>query len=75
MSPIRLGKPLIPPSKVRPQVGGTQDTPDETQFAAITYVLVSGCAWRDELPTVEGTLLRLQVDRLSGGGGPLPLWL
>lgn len=26
--------------------GGTQDTPDETLFAAIIYVLVSGCAWR-----------------------------
>lgn len=41
-----IAKPLIPPSKVRPQGGGTQDTPDETLFAAIVYVLVSGCAWR-----------------------------
>ncbi|MEU0664154.1 transposase [Streptomyces lavendulocolor] len=39
-------EPLIPPSKVRPQDGGTQDTPDEPLFAAIVYVLVSGCAWR-----------------------------
>jgi transposase len=31
---------------VRPQGGGTPNTPDETQFAAIIYVLVSGCAWR-----------------------------
>ncbi|MEU2770982.1 IS5/IS1182 family transposase, partial [Streptomyces diastaticus] len=30
-------EPLIPPSKVRPQGGGTQDTPDETLFAAIIY--------------------------------------
>ncbi len=37
---------MIPPSRVRPQGGGTQDTPDETLFAAIIYVLVSGCAWR-----------------------------
>lgn len=29
-----------------PQRGRTQDTPDETLFAAITYVLVGGCAWR-----------------------------
>jgi hypothetical protein len=29
---------------VRPQGGGTQDTPDETLFAAIVYVLMSGCA-------------------------------
>ncbi len=28
-----IAEPLIPPSKVRPQGGGTQDTPD-------------GCAWR-----------------------------
>ncbi|MGA5552401.1 transposase, partial [Streptomyces pseudogriseolus] len=41
-----IAKPLLPPSKVRPQGGGTQDTPDETLFAAIIYVLVSGCAWR-----------------------------
>ncbi|MGW9382478.1 transposase, partial [Streptomyces albidoflavus] len=41
-----IAEPLIPPSKVRPQGGGTQDTPDETLFAAIIYVLVSGFAWR-----------------------------
>jgi transposase len=41
-----IAEPLIPPSKVRPQGGGTQDTPDETLFAAIIYVLVTGCAWR-----------------------------
>lgn len=41
-----IAEPLIPPSKVRVQGGGTQDTPDETLFAAIIYVLVSGCAWR-----------------------------
>ncbi|MFI2458246.1 transposase [Streptomyces sp. NPDC019539] len=41
-----IAKPLVPPSKVRSQGGGTQDTPDETLFAAIVYLLVSGCAWR-----------------------------
>src|SRR5882757_1925436 len=41
-----IAEPLIPPSKVRPQGGGTPDTPGETLFAAIIYVLVSGCAWR-----------------------------
>ncbi|MFE5524007.1 IS5 family transposase [Streptomyces virginiae] len=35
---------------MRPQGGGTQDTPDETLFAAIIYVLVSGCAWRSLPP-------------------------
>ncbi len=41
-----IAKPLIPPSRVRPQGGGTQHTPEETLFAVIIYVLVSGCAWR-----------------------------
>ncbi|MGJ7417073.1 IS5 family transposase [Streptomyces cinereoruber] len=41
-----IAKPLIPLSKVRSQGGGTQDTPDETLFAAIICVLVSGYAWR-----------------------------
>src|SRR3954468_20115246 len=48
-----IAEPLIPPSKVRPQGGGTQDTPDETLFAAIVYVLVSGCA-RRSLPPCFG---------------------
>ncbi|MFI1370057.1 IS5 family transposase [Streptomyces griseochromogenes] len=41
-----IAEPLIPAPRVRPQGGGTQDRPDETLFAAIIYVLVSGCAWR-----------------------------
>ncbi|MEU7062904.1 IS5 family transposase [Streptomyces sp. NPDC046161] len=41
-----IAEPLIPPSRVRPQGGGTQDTLEETLFTAIIYVLVSGCAWR-----------------------------
>lgn len=48
-----IAKPLIPPSMVRPQGGGTQDTPDETLFATIIYVLVSGCACR-QLPPCFG---------------------
>ncbi|MET8332012.1 NF041680 family putative transposase [Streptomyces sp. NPDC005181] len=27
------------------------------------------------LPVIEGTLIRLQVDHLPGGGDPLPVWL
>lgn len=49
-----IAKPLIPPSRVRPQGGGTQDTSDETLFATIIYVLVSSCAWR-QLPPCFGT--------------------
>ncbi|GHA18692.1 hypothetical protein GCM10010389_65720 [Streptomyces echinoruber] len=41
-----IAKPLIPEQRTRPQGGGTANTPDETLFAVIIYVLVSGCAWR-----------------------------
>lgn len=51
--PWEITKPLIPPSKTRPQDGGTQDTPDKTLFTAIIYVLVIGCAWR-QLPPCFG---------------------
>ncbi|MQY40253.1 hypothetical protein SRB17_82840 [Streptomyces sp. RB17] len=40
--------------------------------------LTTRSAWIDhtgELPIIEGTLIRLQVDRLPGGGDPIPLWL
>ncbi|CAM5620731.1 hypothetical protein SGRIM119S_03066 [Streptomyces griseorubiginosus] len=45
-----IAKPLVAPSRVRLQGGGTHDTPEETLFAAIVYVLVRGCAWRDLPP-------------------------
>ncbi|MDX3246498.1 hypothetical protein PV408_33205 [Streptomyces sp. ME18-1-4] len=40
--------------------------------------LTTRSAWIDhagEPPIVEGMLIRLQVDRLPGGGEPLPRWL
>nr|WP_202497620.1 NF041680 family putative transposase [Streptomyces sp. SID5469] len=40
--------------------------------------LTTRSAWIDhdsELPIIEGTLIRLQVDHLPGGGDPLPVWL
>lgn len=40
--------------------------------------LTTRAAWIDrtgELPIIEGILIRLQVDRLPGGGDPLPRWL
>lgn len=37
---------LLPPARVRPQGGGVANIDDEAVFAAIIYVLVSGCAWR-----------------------------
>ncbi|MFI2239980.1 transposase [Streptomyces chrestomyceticus] len=45
-----IAKPLLPPSRVRPQGGGTSDTPSEALFAAIIYVPVSRCAWRHLAP-------------------------
>ncbi|MCX5610652.1 transposase [Streptomyces sp. NBC_00047] len=40
--------------------------------------LTTRSAWIDhdgELPIIEGTLIRLTVDHLPGGGDPLPVWL
>lgn len=40
--------------------------------------LTTRSAWIDhtgDLPIIEGTLIRLQVDRLPGGIDPLPVWL
>ena len=45
-----IARPLIPEQRTRPQGGGTQNTPGGTVFAAIIYVLVSGCAWRSLPP-------------------------
>jgi transposase len=41
-----IARPLLPPARVRPQGGGVPNIDDEAVFAAIIYVLVSGCAWR-----------------------------
>lgn len=40
--------------------------------------LTTRSAWignTGDLPIIEGTLIRLRVDRLPGGNDPLPLWL
>lgn len=40
--------------------------------------LTTRSAWTDHdggLPLIEGTLIRLLVDHLPGGGDPQPLWL
>ncbi len=40
--------------------------------------LTTRSAWIDderELPVPESTLIRLEVARLPGGQGPIPLWL
>ncbi|MFE3649170.1 transposase, partial [Streptomyces sp. NPDC059152] len=54
-------RPLLPPARVRPQGGGIANIDDEAVFAAIIYVLVSGCAWR-------ALLRRLGAPPPRGGG-------
>ncbi|PPK71060.1 DDE family transposase [Actinokineospora auranticolor] len=41
-----VARPLLPAARVRPRGGGVRNIDDEAVFAAIVYVLVSGCAWR-----------------------------
>ncbi len=45
-----VARPLLPAVSVRPQGGGKQSASDEAVFAAVVYVLVSGCAWRSLPP-------------------------
>jgi transposase len=45
-----VARPSLPAVPVRPQGGGKQPAPDEAVFAAVVYVLVSGCAWRSLPP-------------------------
>ncbi|WP_242609024.1 IS5 family transposase [Actinomadura formosensis] len=46
-------QPLLPPPRARPQGGGTANIDDRAVFAAIVFVLTSGCAWR-HLPPCFG---------------------
>lgn len=46
-------KLLVPDRQARRQGGGTASMCDEKVFAAILYVLVSGCAWRSLPPCFE----------------------
>lgn len=49
-----LAAPLIESSRQRrPQGGGTAHHSEHAVFAAVVFVLTSGCAWRD-LPPVFG---------------------
>lgn len=43
---VGIARPLLPAPRVRTQGGGVANIDDEAVFAAIIYVLVSGCAWR-----------------------------
>jgi hypothetical protein len=48
-----IAKRLIRPSKMRPQDGGGQYTPDEAFYAAITRAMFSGCAWSKPVNSVD----------------------
>lgn len=41
-----LVAPLLPSFNSRPQGGGTAPLDERAVFAAVVYVLTSGCAWR-----------------------------
>lgn len=41
-----LVRPLLPPAPVRPQGGGRRRVDDRLVFAAIVFVCLSGCSWR-----------------------------
>lgn len=48
--PWEIARPLLPAVRVREQGGGKQAAPNDAVFAAVVYVLVSGCAWRSLPP-------------------------
>lgn len=48
-----IAQPLMPLPKVRPQGGGRSRVGDRAVFAAVVFVLTSGCAWR-RLPSSFG---------------------
>nr|WP_239149737.1 transposase [Streptomyces sp. SID12501] len=59
------------------QVTDRYGTAQAMAWARIHPRLTTRSAWIDhdgELPIIEGTLIRLQVDHLPGGGDPLPVW-
>ncbi|WP_353963134.1 transposase [Streptomyces sp. NBC_01142] len=73
-----LAAPLLPRFTSRPQSGGTKPVDERAVFAAVVYVLTSGCAGRHLPPTfgvspatvhrIRGVLTR----GLSDGGLPRP---
>lgn len=53
-------------------------TATATAWARLHPLLTRRAAWSghpDELPIIEGTVIRLKVDQLPSGGEPKPLWL
>ncbi|WP_263973097.1 hypothetical protein [Streptomyces dioscori] len=64
------------PDAAATQVTDRYGTARATAWDRIHPRLTTRSVWIDhtgELSVIEGTLIRLQVDRLPGGGDPLPL--
>jgi hypothetical protein len=77
---FRFAKPETwgEPDAATVQVTDRYGTAQTMAWDRIHPRLTTRSAWIDhdgELPVIEGTLIRLQVDRLPGGGDPLPVWL
>ncbi len=66
------------PDAVTVQVTDRYGTVRALAWDRIHPRLTTRSAWIDHtgpLPVIEGTQIRLEVDRLPAGGDPLPLWL
>ncbi|GAA0905222.1 hypothetical protein GCM10009574_096400 [Streptomyces asiaticus] len=77
---FRFAKPETwgEPDAATTQVTDPYGTAQAMAWDRIHPRLTTRSAWIDhdgELPVVEGTLIRLQVHHLPGGGDPLPVWL
>ncbi len=77
---FRFAKPATwgEPDAATVQVTDRYGTVRAMAWARIQPRLTTRSAWIDhtgELPVIEGTLIRLEVDRLPGGHHPLPVWL
>ncbi|MFZ3494745.1 NF041680 family putative transposase [Streptomyces sp. 5.8] len=77
---FRFAKPVTwgEPDEVTVQVTDRYGTAQAMAWDRIHPRLTTRSAWIEhasELPIIEGTLIRLEVERLPGGGDPLPLWL
>jgi hypothetical protein len=76
--PLRQAGYLGEPDAATTQVTDRYGTARAMAWDRIHLRLTARSAWIDhtgELPIIEGTLIRLQVDRLPCGGDSLPLWL
>ncbi|MFJ4013103.1 NF041680 family putative transposase [Streptomyces sp. NPDC090026] len=77
---FRFAKPETwgEPDAATVQVTDRYGTAEALAFDRLHPKLTTRSAWIDhtaELPVIEGTVIRLKVDRLPGGADPLPLWL